>query len=194
MLAQKSSSIGEIIESINQIAKQTNLLALNAAIEAARAGEAGKGFAVVADEINSLSSESAEATKKIDTILQDILSTVAEINGVMDNNNVIVNASSNKLDDTVKIFEDMIHSAEEVMGIVDLLKGELDNIIAINMRLSTAMEGVEHISKKSVENTREINVSTENQAAGMDEIMKAMTNVQDSMQKLAAVLNSENGS
>ncbi|MDE5716886.1 MAG: chemotaxis protein, partial [Lachnospiraceae bacterium] len=62
-LAQKSSSIGEIIDSISQIAKQTNLLALNAAIEAARAGEAGKGFAVVADEINALSGESASATQ-----------------------------------------------------------------------------------------------------------------------------------
>lgn len=34
-LEQKSSSIGEIIDSISQIAKQTNLLALNAAIEPA---------------------------------------------------------------------------------------------------------------------------------------------------------------
>lgn len=39
LLAEKSGSIGEIIESIGQIAKQTNLLALNAAIEAARAGD-----------------------------------------------------------------------------------------------------------------------------------------------------------
>lgn len=78
-LAQKSTSIGEIIESIGQIAKQTNLLALNAAIEAARAGDAGRGFAVVADEINSLSAESAAATQKIDVILKDIVDTVGMI-------------------------------------------------------------------------------------------------------------------
>lgn len=191
LLAQKSGSIGEIIESISQIAKQTNLLALNAAIEAARAGEAGRGFAVVADEINSLSAESSEATMKIDTILKDIISTVTEINEVMDNNNSIVNASSDKLNDTVNIFEDMIHSAEEVMGIVDLLKEELDNIIAIKERLSTAMESVENISNQSVQNTKEISTATEDQASGMDDIMKAMDNVQDNMQKLAAVLRAE---
>lgn len=145
----------------------------------------------MADEINSLSTESSEATQKIDTILQDIISTVTEINGVMDNNNVIVNASSDKLNDTVNIFEDMIHSAEEVMGIVDLLKEELDNIIAIKERLSTAMESVEDISNQSVQNTKEISTATEDQASGMDDIMKAMDNVQDSMQKLAAVLSAE---
>lgn len=191
LLAQKSSSIGEIIESISQIAKQTNLLALNAAIEAARAGEAGRGFAVVADEINSLSSESASATKKIDTILQDIIATVTEINGVMDNNNVIVNDSSTRLNDTIKIFETMLHSSEEVITIIDLLKEELGHIVSIKEQLSTAMEQVESISEKSVENTREINASTEEQATGMENIMQAMENVQASIGKLAAVLNVE---
>ncbi|MBR1866053.1 MAG: chemotaxis protein, partial [Lachnospiraceae bacterium] len=75
-LSQKSSLIAGIVDSINQIARQTNLLALNAAIEAARAGEAGRGFAVVADEINALSTESSQATQKIDTILRDIMNTV----------------------------------------------------------------------------------------------------------------------
>lgn len=191
LLAQKSSSIGEIIESINQIAKQTNLLALNAAIEAARAGEAGKGFAVVADEINSLSAESALATKKIDAILQDIISTVTQITKVMESNNATVNEANVQLNDTIKIFETMLNSSEEVINVTDLLKEELSDIIAIKDHLSASMESVEDISQKSVESTMEINASTEEQASSIENIMKAMDNVQNGMDQLAGVLNTE---
>ena len=47
-LQAASGQIGDIVETIANIASQTNLLALNATIEAARAGDAGRGFAVVA--------------------------------------------------------------------------------------------------------------------------------------------------
>ena len=188
-LSQKSSSIGEIIESISQIAKQTNLLALNAAIEAARAGEAGKGFAVVADEINALSSESAAATQKIDAILKDIISTVEETNRAIECNSVIVKESNNKLDDTVNIFETMLHSSEEVISVTDMLKEELSNIIDIKEHLLEAMERVEDSSKKSVETTTEISTSTEEQAAGVEDILKSMENVQSGMDRLSEVLN-----
>lgn len=189
-LAQKSSSIGEIIESISQIAKQTNLLALNAAIEAARAGEAGKGFAVVADEINALSSESAAATQKIDAILKDVISTVEETNKVIDYNNIIVKESNEKLDDTVKIFDTILHSSEEVISVTDLLKEELAHIVELKDQLLKAMEQVEDISQKSVENTAEISASTEEQAAGVENILKSMENVQEGVEKLAGILNS----
>ena len=189
LLAQKSSSIGEIIESISQIAKQTNLLALNAAIEAARAGEAGKGFAVVADEINSLSAESASATQKIDTILKDVISSVAEINKVIDNNNVIAMESNEKLNDTVKIFENMLNSSEEVISVTSLLKEELENIISIKDRLQQAMQSVEDISQQSVQNTADISASTEEQAAGVENILKLMDDVQGGINQLSTILN-----
>jgi Methyl-accepting chemotaxis protein len=189
LLAQKSSSIGEIIESIGQIAKQTNLLALNAAIEAARAGEAGKGFAVVADEINALSSESSTATQKIDAILKDIIFTVKEITELMDSNNIIVNESNIKLDDTVHIFDAILHSSEQVISVIDLLKEELANIVSIKDNLLRAMKQVENISQHSVENTTEISASTEEQASGVQMILSSMENVQNGMDRLAGVIN-----
>lgn len=191
LLAQKSSSIVEIIESIGQIAKQTNLLALNAAIEAARAGEAGKGFAVVADEINSLSSESASATHKIDTILKDVISSVAEINKVIDNNTVIAMESNEKLDHTIEIFRNMLTSSEEVIAVTDLLRQELENIITIKDRLQQAMQSVEDISQESVQNTTDISASTEEQAAGVENILKYMEDVNSGINQLSSVLNDQ---
>lgn len=71
-LGAKSSQIGTIVGTIEDIADQTNLLALNAAIEAARAGEMGRGFAVVADEVRALSERTTRATKEIAAMIRMI--------------------------------------------------------------------------------------------------------------------------
>lgn len=191
-LSHKSSSIGDIIESIRDIARQTNLLALNAAIEAARAGEAGKGFAVVADEINSLSAESSEATKKIDTILKDIIETVENTHQVIDHNSEVVSISSAQLEDTVKIFNVILESSEEVINITELLKSELEDIVSIKEQLLDAMKRVEDISRNSVTATEGISAATEEQVAGLDNIVRNMKNMQAGMEKLSNVLHSSN--
>ncbi len=95
-LSSAVASIGEVVGLINNIAGQTNLLALNATIEAARAGEAGKGFAVVANEVKHLATQTAKATGDIGgqisavqdatrqavAAIEEIVSTVANINDV----------------------------------------------------------------------------------------------------------------
>lgn len=187
-LSQKSTLIAGIVDSIDQIAGQTNLLALNAAIEAARAGEAGKGFAVVADEINALSTESSNATKKIDAILKDIIATVEETNQIMDKNGVIVKESSDRLEDTIKIFEAMIKSSDEVLSIIETLKQELLSIVDIKDTLMDAMNSLERISEKSAETTNEISMATEEQVSGVENILKSMEIVQGGIEKLAKVL------
>jgi methyl-accepting chemotaxis protein len=71
-LSEQTQQVGEIIDTVNEIATQSNILALNASVEAARAGEYGKGFAVVAVEVRNLAEQSKQATAQVRAILSDI--------------------------------------------------------------------------------------------------------------------------
>lgn len=71
-LTQRAQSIGQVVDTVEEIAAETHLLALNAAIEAARAGEHGRGFAVVAGEVKSLAEQSRAATSQVSRILTEI--------------------------------------------------------------------------------------------------------------------------
>lgn len=189
LLSEKSALIGNIIDSIHQIAQQTNLLALNAAIEAARAGDAGKGFAVVADEINKLSQQSAESTQKIDEILKDILQIVESARTTMDHNTSIVNVSYDKLNETIGIFDNILNSSNEVKNISDLLEEELQGMVSLKDRLLDSMNKLSEISGNAANSSADIKASTADQLTAVEEIIGSMDVVQEGMERLAAVLN-----
>lgn len=75
----KVKETDSILRFIRDVATQTNLLGLNAAIEATRAGEFGRGFNVVADEVRKLAVMSVDSAKKIENILDNL---VTSMNGV----------------------------------------------------------------------------------------------------------------
>lgn len=190
-LSEKSALIGEIIDSINQIAQQTNLLALNAAIEAARAGEAGKGFAVVADEINSLSVESSGATQKISAILKDISETVDHTSKTIDYNNSIVMESHEQLNVTVEAFKYMLNYSDDVVKVTEELNEELKKIFDIKESLLSSMERVELTSRNSADSTNGISTSAEEQVVAVEDIVSAMDKVQSEMDAVARILGNK---
>lgn len=78
-IVQQAKSLADANYVISNIAEQTNLLAMNASIEAAHAGASGKGFSVVADEIRKLANNSAKQTTSVNTLIDEIKTSIGDI-------------------------------------------------------------------------------------------------------------------
>ncbi|RIJ67962.1 methyl-accepting chemotaxis protein [Rummeliibacillus sp. POC4] len=113
-LEDRSKEIDKILDVITEIAEQTNLLALNAAIEAARAGENGKGFAVVAEEVRKLAEESRQSASQIAEIIKQIQTDTLSAAEITKNGNVVTKKGLNLVDDTGRIFKQILERIENV--------------------------------------------------------------------------------
>lgn len=153
-LNDRSKQIGTILTEIANIAEKTNLLALNAAIEAARAGEQGLGFAVVAEEVRKLARGSAESSKKINNLINDILQKTENAAEMMQNNTLQVNQGmtlvknvesslGNMVDTTSQlnnIISEISHSANKQSETSDVMYRKVNTISQITDDISERIE------------------------------------------------------
>lgn len=169
-LFQKSGSIMSIIETIRGIAGQTNLLALNASIEAARAGEQGRGFAVVAEEIRKLAEESSASVSLIEGIIKDVLSGIKASNEVAQTNHESMKNANISVDETINQFGMTQTQMNIIIQRIRLLGEKLEILVDVEKVVHHGTLTVDALSHKNAVMIEEVNQSSEEECANVEEI------------------------
>ena len=117
-LAESSQKISKVVSLISNFTTQTQLLSLNAAIEATRAGEYGRGFAVVADEVRSLAQQSAEATKEIEKLVQEIQTETSAVSAAMDTGIEQVVGGTNLVNETRQDLTAIVAATDQINKLI----------------------------------------------------------------------------
>jgi methyl-accepting chemotaxis protein len=159
-LGERSQEVGEIVRLIEDIADQTNLLALNAAIQSAMAGEHGRGFAVVADEIRLLAERSAEATKKIATIVKSIQGDTYEAVVAMEESTQEVVSGSRLADEAGQALQSIYSAVERQAQTIEGIAHAAADRATTSEAVATAMSRIAEI-------TRQTNMATQDAASSV---------------------------
>lgn len=175
-LADRTQSIGSILDVIRNISEQTNLLALNAAIEAARAGEAGRGFAVVADEVRNLATKAAQSTDEIQNMIDQLQQEAKNAVNVMNSGKALTVQGSQEMEEAQRALEKI---SVQVMAILNM-----------NTQVATAAE-----EQSSAANEVNINMDTVNKSVqeGLS-ASKELEVTSQNLEQLANILDQHVGS
>lgn len=143
------TDIREKTKVINEIVFQTKLLSFNASVEAARAGEHGKGFAVVAEEVGSLAAMSGRSAQEISSLLDASTQQVQQI----------VKNTQTKLDQVLGVSREKVDYGAETANlcaqVLEEIVEDVNNVTVLISEISTASQeqsrGIDEIAKAIVE-------------------------------------------
>lgn len=156
-----SSEINNIVSMIGEIADETNLLALNASIEAARAGDAGRGFAVVASEIGGLADDSNKSVQKIQGLIDQVTSLVAETVEKAKQSVDEISSSSELVNQAVKTFDTIYDNIINANQVVNNMASSMSQVESVATNVAAITE--EQAASAEVISGNAGNIATESQ-------------------------------
>lgn len=159
-MEESSRQIAEIIGVIDGIAFQTNILALNASVEAARAGEHGRGFAVVASEVRTLASRTADSSRQIRTMIEEVTQRISEGS------------------------QQAGRSGEKIRGVVESVRQVAAMIDELSLAAQEQQAGVEQVGTA----VSQMDAVTQQNASLVEQTSTAAANLNDEAHRLTEVV------
>jgi aerotaxis receptor len=156
ILAERSDSINEVVNSISGIAEQTNLLALNAAIESARAGEAGRGFAVVADEVRALAIRTQNATQSIHSMTEELKKNTADVTNTIDKGTAVAQEGVDSVNKVAQKMGDIEAAIKQIVEMTAQINVSSEEQASVARDLNEKMREVDALSINSIERAENI--------------------------------------
>lgn len=158
-LGESSQQITKVVSLINQIALQTNLLAINAGIEAARAGEEGQGFAVVAEEVGELAARSANATKEIEKIVENIQQGTSEVVEAMELGTAQVVEGTHLVEDAKQSLKKILDVSRQIDTLVQSISSATVSQAETSQVVTELMKEIALVSERTSNSTRQVSGS-----------------------------------
>lgn len=180
--------IGELTNTILDIASQTNLLALNASIEAARAGEAGRGFAVVAEEIRNLADNSRGNVNAIQELNVQVVKAVealcADAGKMLDfiNSDVM-----NDYQNFARMANQYTVDAKTVADMMQTIHGNIDMLNVMTGNINEKIAGITHSMDENTQGIQMVTGSVSQLSYTMDAVRKEAADNQDTAASLKKI-------
>ena len=187
-LGERSHEIGQIVDTISEIADQTNLLALTAAIEAARAGEYGRGFAVVADEVRKLAEQSQDAAQRIAELINRIQQDTNAAVGSMQTGRDKVVEGTASVAGLKENFGEIVQLIGNIAGEIQGISDSMRSVSGDTERITSSVDQLSKHSQNISNEMQSVSAATEEQTASAQDIAQASDSLAHLAQELQTAI------